>query len=122
MAKETPANYSTAQEALIRDFAASVSGPLNFDHAKTLAANPDMNDNDGQPRKPRSIVAKIVRMGVAYKAKENTTKDGGEIIRKEQLVERIAAVVGGNLEGLNKAAKPTLVKLAEFVERTGTEG
>ena len=104
---KTP-NYTKAQEDLIR-----AQAPLNLDKAKELAANPAMNDADGNARKARSIVAKAISMKVEYERKAPVTKSGDPIVRKEALVAEIAKAVAGNLEGLEKAPKAALVALRD---------
>lgn len=61
------------------------------------------------------MIAKIVRMGLPYATKQPTTKSGDPIEKKEGLVAEIALVVSGNLDGLEKAPKPALVALRNFV-------
>ena len=102
MAKEKAPNYTPEQEARIE-----ASVPLNADVAAMLAAE--------FGKSPRSVIAKAVRMGVAYERKTPTTKTGEPITKKETLVAEISAVVSGNLEGLEKAPKPALVALRNFV-------
>lgn len=63
---------------------------------------------------PRSVIAKAVRLEV-YKSKEPTTKNGEPIEKKEDLVAAIGEVVSGNLDGLEKAPKPALVAIRNFV-------
>ena len=46
-------------------------------------------------------------MGI-YKAAEKVSKTGGKIESKEAIVEDIAAIVGKNLDGLEKAPKLVL--------------
>jgi hypothetical protein len=104
MPKEKTPNFSTAQEDAIR--AAAANGPLN------LAAATALGEEMG--KSARSIVAKIVRMGLPYERKQPTTKTGEPIVSKTKLVEQISAVVEGNLEGLEKAPKPALQALAAF--------
>lgn len=105
-------NYTEAQEALIRQAFENKGAPLNFDDCKALAANPAMNDADGNARKARSITAKISRMAdVEYKAKEPVSKDGSPVERKSDIVAEIAKAVEGNLDGLDKAPKAALVAL-----------
>lgn len=101
MAKEKQPNFTEAQEQRIRDTA-----PHNLASATELA--------EEFGKSPRSIVAKIVRMEVAYERKQPTTKTGEPIVSKAKLVEQIAGVVSGNLEGLEKAPKPALQAIARF--------
>lgn len=95
MAKvETVKNYTEAQEAEL--MAAGV-----IDNAKAL----EFADKFGKD--VRSIRAKAVRMGI-YKAAEKVSKTGGKIESKEAIVSDIAAIVGKNLDGLEKAPKLVL--------------
>lgn len=68
----------------------------------------------------RSIIAKIVRMGLPYERKQPTTKTGEPVTNKAKLVAEIGQVVSGNLEGLEKAPKPALVALRNFVAATAS--
>lgn len=114
MATEKTPNYSAAQEALIAAKAEAV-GTLNYEHATELAADARMNDADGVPRKPRSIVAKINRMGLPYARKVAVRKDGSPVASKADIVAEIAKVVTGNLEGLDKAPREALVAIRKAV-------
>ena len=58
----------------------------------------------------RSVRAKAVRMGI-YKAAEKKSKSGGKIESKEEIVKEIQALVGRNMEGLEKAPKLVLQTL-----------
>lgn len=107
MAKET-VNYTPAQEALI-----AAEAPMNLAKAEALAELAEMKDADGNARKARSIVAKAISMGVPYERKQPVSKTGEPVVRKSELVEQIAAVVEGNLEGLEKAPKAALVALRD---------
>lgn len=102
MAKDKTPNFTEAQEARI-----SETAPHNLASATELAAE--------MGKSPRSLVAKMVRMGVAYERKQPTTKTGEPVVSKADLVEQIGAVVDGNLEGLEKAPKPALQAVARFV-------
>jgi len=116
-------NYTDAQVSIILALAAQNGGVLNYDDAITLSNDERMNDADGNKREPRSIVAKISRLvnagEVAYKRKEPTTKDGSPIVKKSELVARIAAAAGLNasaLESMDKSAKSALVLVADAIE------
>jgi len=100
---EKTANYSEAQEQMIRDAA-----PLNMEKAAALAVT--------MGKKPRSIIAKAVRMEIPYEKKGPVTKTGEAVVRKETLVEKIKAFTGGSLEGLEKASKPALVSILAAFE------
>jgi hypothetical protein len=146
MTKEKTPNYSAAQVALIVSTAAAAGGSLNLDLAKSLAADPAMNSEDG-PRNYRSIVAKIsqmVRAGdtvevdgenvpITYERKQPTTKDGKPVTKKVDLVNQIASLAGVNaakLDGMDKAPKQALETIVaalesrggDPVEATGTDG
>ena len=97
MTKEVIKNYSEAQEAEML-----AAGVIDNDAAIEFAAK--------FGKDVRSIRAKAVRMGI-YKAKEKVSKTGGKIESKEAIVADIAAIVGKNLEGLEKAPKQVLVTL-----------
>jgi uncharacterized protein (DUF2147 family) len=111
MATEKTPNYTAAQEAIIVALAAANGDTLDLTLAKSLADDPRMNDADGNPRNYRSIVAKISRMGIAYKRKEPTTKDGKPVTKKSDLVSAIATLAGVNaakLDGMEKSPKLAL--------------
>jgi len=97
MTKEVTKNYTDAQEAYLATF-----DVIDNDAAIEIAAhlNKDV----------RSVRAKAVRMGI-YKAKDKVSKSGAAIERKETIVADIAAIVGKNLDGLEKAPKQVLVAL-----------
>ena len=94
MTKEITKNYSEAQEAELA--AAGI-----IDNAKALEFAAKFGKD------VRSIRAKAVRMGI-YKAAEKVSKTGGKIESKEAIVSDIAAIVGKNLDGLEKAPKLVL--------------
>ena len=58
----------------------------------------------------KSVIAKAVRMGI-YKAKERTSKTGGKIETKEEIVAEISELVGKSLDGLEKASKQALIAI-----------
>lgn len=69
-------------------------------------------------KKVQSIRQKLSREGV-YVKKARTTKNGEEIVKKEDLVSRIAEAMGVEaeaFESLAKANKNVLLKLAEHFE------
>jgi hypothetical protein len=99
-------NYTPAQEQAIRDAA-----PLNNDKAIALAAQ--------MGKTAASVRAKAVRMGVAYDRKVAVTKSGGKVEKKETLVAEIAALVSGNLDGLDKAPKLALQALRDHLLASG---
>jgi len=94
---EATKNYTGAQEARMAEF--------EFIDA---AIAQELADEFGKNQK--SVIAKAVRMGI-YKAKEKTSKTGGKVESKEQIVADIAAIVGKSLDGLEKAPKLVLQEL-----------
>lgn len=118
-------NYTPAQEAIIREEMAkgpdgrgtlAIAKALGGDPDKGLAGDPRMVNSEGKDRGYRSIVAKVNRMGLPYARKEKTSKDGSPITKKDDLVKRIAAIVSGNLDGLDNAPKPALLAIAAYLE------
>ena len=99
-------NFTPAQEARL-EAAAAEHGTLNAALAAELATE--------MGKTTRSIIAKIVRMELPYTVKQPTTKTGEPVASKATIVAEIAAVVGGNLEGLEKAPKAALHALRRFV-------
>ncbi len=97
MTKEVVKNYTEAQEAELM-----AAGEIDNDLALEFAAK--------FGKDVRSIRAKAVRMGI-YKAKEKVSKTGGKIESKEAIVADIAAIVGRNLDGLEKASKQSLIAI-----------
>ncbi len=97
MTKEVTKNYTEAQEAELM-----AAGIIDNEAAIEFAAkfNKDV----------KSVRAKAVRMGI-YKAKEKVSKTGGKIESKEAIVADIAAIVGRNLDGLEKASKQSLIAI-----------
>lgn len=90
-------NYTEAQEARLASFAS-----IDNETAMELAVEFDKD--------VRSVRAKAVRMGL-YVAKQKVSKTGGKIESKEAIVADIAAIVGQNLDGLEKASKQSLVAI-----------
>lgn len=97
MTKEVTKNYTDAQEAELM-----AAGVIDNDAAIEFAAK--------FGKDVRSIRAKAVRMGI-YQPKAKVSKSGAPIERKEAIVADIAAIVGKNLDGLEKAPKQVLVAL-----------
>ena len=97
MTKEVAKNYTEAQEA-------ELMAAGTIDNAKALEFAAKFGKD------VRSIRAKAVRMGI-YKAAEKQSKTGGKIESKEAIVADIAALVGQNLDGLEKAPKLVLQTL-----------
>lgn len=128
---KTP-NYTAAQEDVIRSVAATAGGTLNLALATSIASDPAMNTADGSARNVKSVIAKINRMGIPYERKQSTTKDGRPVVKKSDLVGRIAAAAGvqaSKLDGADKSPKLALetilsafVALRDEVEAlTGTD-
>ena len=66
----------------------------------------------------RSIVAKLSREGV-YKKKEYVTKTGEAVVKKDQLADKLAELVGfteAETESLTKVNKTALQKLVSMAE------
>jgi len=99
MTKIVEKNYSEAQESEL--LAAGI-----IDNAKALEFAARFNKD------VRSIRAKAVRMGI-YKAQAKVSKTGGKIESKESIALDIAAIVGKNLDGLEKAPKSALLVIRE---------
>lgn len=97
MTKEVSKNYTEAQEARMAEF--------EFIDA---AIAQELADEFGKNQK--SVVAKAVRMGL-YKAKEKTSKTGGKVETKEEIVADISTLVGKSLDGLEKASKQALIAI-----------
>jgi len=115
MATEKTVNYTPAQEAVIRGFAGTgTDGKLTKADTETLAADPRMNTADGKPRSPKSIVAKINRMGLDYERAVAKRKDGSKVETKADIVAEIATLAGVSFENLTVAARGDLVKLRDW--------
>jgi hypothetical protein len=112
MVEKAP-NFSVAQEARIREVAASgPDGKLNLELATALAAEFSTPENE---RKVRSVIAKANRMNVPYARKQPTTKSGDPVVKKADLVAQIAASMETTvsaLDGLDKAPKAALQRIA----------
>lgn len=96
---------------LIADYQAGTTVP---------AISAMMTLNHGEPVPERSIIAKLSSLGV-YKKKEYLTKRGELPIKKEEYIERIAALLDVNaeiLESLEKVNKGVLA-LIEVALKTG---
>ena len=101
---KSASKYTTAMERRIQE-----SGTLNQAKAEALAVE------FGSGFSGRSVIAKAIRMGVAYERKVATTKTGGKIENKADLVAEIGKLVEGNLNGLDKAPKPALQAIRDFL-------
>jgi hypothetical protein len=97
--KVTEKNYTEAQEAIL--LAAGI-----IDNAKALEIAAKIGKD------VKSVRAKAVRMGI-YKAAEKKSKSGGAVESKEKIAADIAALVGKNMEGLEKAPKLALQFIRE---------
>ena len=75
----------------------------------------EMNHSETGARKPRSIVAKINRMGLAYEKKAVVRKDGSKVESKADLVAQIAGFTERTFEGLDKAPRADLVALRDVL-------
>ena len=106
-ATTTEKTYSEAQEAILTQAAINAGGKIDGALAETLAIE--------LGKDVRSIRAKAARMGI-YKAAEKKSKSGLPIETKEDIALAIAAIVGTNLDGLEKASKRTLQILREKLQ------
>ena len=97
MTKEIAKNYTEIQES-------EMLAAGQIDNAKALEFAAKFGKD------VRSVRAKAVRMGI-YQAAAKTSKSGGAVESKEKIVADIAAIVGKNMEGLEKAPKLVLQTL-----------
>lgn len=104
MTKQATSKYTAEMEATLR-----AEPVLNQAVAERLAAE------FGEKFTARSVIAKINRMGLAYERKAKVTKTGAPIEQKEAIVAEIAELTGANLDGLEKAPKPALQALRNFL-------
>ena len=91
-------NYTPEMEQAITE-----ASPLDIAKAKDLA--------EKLGRKPRSIIAKAISMGLPYNAAKPARKDGTPIVRKAELVSAIEESLSsgnGSLVGLEKATRSAL--------------
>lgn len=102
--KKSASKYTPAMEAALR-----AEPVLNQAVAERLAGE------FGKDFTARSVIAKINRMGLTYERKQPTTKAGGKVESKEKIVAEIAEFVSGNLDGLDKAPKPVLQLLRDYL-------
>jgi hypothetical protein len=118
---QTP-NYSDVQVAIIRAFTPTgKDGAFNQADCAAIAAMPEMNDADGNPRKSRSIVAKVKTLGLPYEKKAVVRKDGTKVQSKADLVAEIAKMAGVTFDALTNAGREDLVKLRDFVSEVTSE-
>ena len=91
-------NYTPEMEQAITE-----ASPLNIAKAKDLA--------EKIGRKPRSVIAKAISMGLPYNAAKPSRKDGSPVVRKAELVSAIEKSLSsdaGSLVGLEKATRSAL--------------
>lgn len=102
---KTASKYTPAMEAAIR-----AEPLLNAEVAERLAAS------FGPSFTARMVIAKINRMtDVTYVNKAKVTKSGGKVESKADIVAQIQEMVKGNLEGLDKAPKPALQTVRDYL-------
>lgn len=121
---KSTSTYTPAQEAVILEAVRANGNVANLAVATALAGDKRMNLEDGTPRQPKSITAKLSRMkeahGFTYERKATTTKDGKPVQKKLDLVAKIAEMAGvtvKQLDGLEKAPKGTLETVAGIAAR-----
>lgn len=107
MTDKTP-NYTEAQEQEMRDI-----GRIDQSVAEMLATK--------WGKTTRQVIAKASQMarsndGVEYVKKGRVTKSGAPVESKTNIVAEIAAIVDGNLAGLEEAPKTALQALRDFVK------
>lgn len=110
MTKKT-ANYSDVHVARIEAVAAENGGRFGNDVAEALAAE--------FGKDVRSVRAKASRMGV-YKAKVRESTNGGKVETREDIAGEIGALIGADMEGLEKAPKTKLVKVRDYIVSLAT--
>lgn len=103
MAKAKEVNYTDEQVSAMVKTYTDAPGP------EAVAA---IADEIGKSK--RSVIAKLSREGV-YVAKPRTTKTGGPIIRKEELVKMLEDELDIELSTLIKAGKADLQRLVDVV-------
>jgi hypothetical protein len=94
-------NYTPEMEQAIREEA-----PLNIAKARQLA--------NELGKKPRSVIAKAISMGLPYEAAKPTRKNGSPVARKADYVRAIEKALSsgeGALVGLEKATASALEML-----------
>ena len=101
MSKNTVKNYTKEQEAQMM---AEYALEPNRSTVDTLATE--------LGKSAKSIIAKLVSLGV-YKKAERTTKSGAKIVSKAELVAQIESHYGFELPSLVKATKADLTSLAD---------
>lgn len=91
--------------------ALEAAAPLDFEKVTAIA------EKFGE--KPKALVAAVGRAGIEYKRKARVSKSGEPVVTKEALVATITETLGleaGELEGLEKATKSVLTKIATAIE------
>lgn len=101
---KTASKYTPAMEAAIR-----AEPVLNQAVAERLAGE------FGPSFTGRMVIAKISRMGLTYERKAKVTKTGAKVEQKETIVSEIETLIGSTLDGLDKAPKPALQKVRDFL-------
>ena len=100
-------NYTVEMEETLRTV--YVPDATQDERTEQIAAISKMVD-----RPTRSVIAKLTSMGV-YVPKVYKTKKGTPVVKKETIVSNIEAVLGAELNGLEKATKKTLELLYKAV-------
>lgn len=106
MTKTVEPKYTTTQVAELE--AAAAQGPITPELAEAFA--------NRWGKKPRAVVAKIVSMKLPYAKKVRAKKNIEAGATKADLVATIAAVIPGNLAGLENAPRTALEALVGFIE------
>lgn len=97
-------NYTPELVAAIE--ALGKAGPITFAMATEFAEANDL--------KPRSVVAKVKSLGLAYEPKPvKVTKRGEPTVAKAEIVAAIEAAVKVSMPSLAKATKEDLAKLRD---------
>ena len=107
MTKEKTPNYTADQVAAI-----VAAAPINKEVATRLALE--------LGKTVRSVIAKAVRLEI-YVSQGPVSKTGEPVTKKDDLVADIAAIVSGNLDGLEKAPKAALLAIARFARSVNAD-
>lgn len=99
-------NYTDEQVARIQEVAAENGGVITNETALELA--------DEFGKNVRSVRAKAVRMDI-YKAKPKQSVNGGPVENKSDIAKDIEDIVGRSMEGLDKAPKPQLKFIRDWM-------
>lgn len=102
---------------IVADYQAGIL-PIDIAAALTLS-----NSEKGTPEvvPERSVIAKLSSLGV-YKKKEYLNKRGNVPVKKEEYIDRIAALLEVNSEILESLEKVNKAVLALIAERLTTSG